>query len=56
MKSYRMTEEEDNQKKLLTDNSPFAVVEAYRLARTNLMYTHTGDETPVYGVTSALPN
>ncbi len=43
-------------KKLLKHNSPFAIREAYNAARTNLMFTNTGDGSPVYIVTSAVPN
>lgn len=41
---------------LLTANSPFATVEAYRMMRTNIMYAASYDTPPVYGVTSAMPN
>ena len=42
--------------KLLTGNSLFAISEAYRTLRTNLMYTGNTDKCPVYAVTSAAPN
>ena len=42
--------------KLLNDRTPFAVTEAYKTLRTNLLYT-TADkgECPVFGVVSAFP-
>ena len=42
--------------KLLTSNSLFAISEAYRTLRTNLMYTGSVEKCPVYAVTSAAPN
>ncbi len=42
--------------RLLTDDSPFAILEAYRLARTNLTYTASNGETPIYAFTSANAN
>ncbi len=42
--------------RLLTDDSPFAMLEAYRLARTNLTYTASNGETPIYAMTSASAN
>ncbi len=46
----------DNADKMLSDQSPFAVLEAYRLVRTNLMYSSAKEENPIYAVTSVLPN
>ncbi len=43
-------------KKMLNDNSPFAIKEAYNSVRTNLMFTNKGEACPVYVVTSAMPN
>ena len=42
--------------KLLTPSSPFAITEAYRTLRTNLLYSGHADKTTVYAVTSAAPN
>ncbi len=42
--------------RLLTSNSVFAVSEAYRTLRTNLMYTGSIEKCPVYAVTSSAPN
>ena len=42
--------------KLLTPSSPFAITEAYRTLRTNLLYSGHADKTAVYAVTSASPN
>ena len=41
--------------RILDDNSPFAVREAFNLIRTNLMYTRKDDQkgNPVYAITSA---
>ncbi len=41
---------------LLTPDSPFATAEAYRMLRTNIMYTAAQDGVPIYAVTSAMPN
>ena len=42
--------------RLLTANSPFAMVEAYSKARTNIMYMYSEHDCPVYGFTSDSPN
>jgi capsular exopolysaccharide synthesis family protein len=43
--------------KLLTENTPFAIKEAFNQLRTNLMYmSHDGDGCPVYAITSATEN
>ncbi len=43
--------------KLLNDRTPFAVTEAYKTLRTNLLYTTTDkDECPVFGIVSAFSN
>lgn len=42
--------------RLLNDDSPFAIVEAYSRARTNIMYMYSENECPVYGFTSDSPN
>ena len=44
--------------KILTDDAPFAIREAFNLLRTNLMYTmtHSGEEAPIYAVTSTKEN
>lgn len=38
--------------KLLTEASPFAITEAFKLLRTNLFYTAKGEKCPIYGITS----
>lgn len=38
--------------KLLDDDTPFAINEAFRTLRTNLSYTSGGDSCPVYAITS----
>lgn len=42
--------------KILTNESPFAVKEAYSSIRTNVMFTNMGEKCPVYVLTSPLPN
>jgi hypothetical protein len=46
----------DNIKKLLNNDTPFAVKEAYNSVRTKLMFTTHEEGCPVYAVTSALPS
>lgn len=41
---------------LISEKSPSRVLEAYRMARTNLFYSGEGDGGTVFGVTSASPN
>lgn len=45
----------DSHERVLSDNSPFAVREAFNHIRTNLMYTRKDDQNgnPVYAITSA---
>ena len=38
--------------KLLSENSSFAINEAFKMLRTNLFYTAKGEKCPVYGITS----
>ena len=38
--------------KLLTENTSFAINEAFKSLRTNLFYTAKGEKCPVYGITS----
>ncbi len=48
-----MTGEPLNYKgKLLTENTSFAINEAFKSLRTNLFYTAKGEKCPVYGITS----
>ena len=47
---------EDYDKKLLNENSAFGVVEAYRMLRTNLLYTGALADHAIIGLTSAMPN
>ena len=42
--------------KILDSNTPFAISEAYRTMRTNIMYSSCTDKCPVYAFTSAAPN
>ena len=42
--------------RLINANTPMYVMEAYRMARTNLMYTAKGAGVRVFGVTSAAPH
>lgn len=53
---YQHFSESDNNEKLLSDKSPFAAIEAYRLARTNLIYSTGTEGTPIFAITSAQPN
>ncbi len=58
-KKRRPTQSEiraDVSRRLLSDDSPFSIVEAYRLARTNLIYSSGKEGTPIYAITSAIPN
>ncbi len=41
-------------RRLLTQNSPFAVKEAYNAIRTKLLFTGKGEKCPVFAVTSSL--
>ena len=43
-------------KKILCQNSPFAVKEAYNAIRTNLLFTQQGEKCPIFGVTSPTAN
>jgi capsular exopolysaccharide synthesis family protein len=43
-------------RKILKADSPFAVKEAYNTVRTNLLFTNKGNTSPVYIITSPLPN
>ena len=47
---------EQYKSRLLTKDSPFAMIEAYSKARTNIMYMYSEHECPVYGFTSDSPN
>ena len=43
-------------KKILFQNSPFAVKEAYNAIRTNLLFTQQGEKCPIFVVTSPTAN
>lgn len=43
-------------KKILCQNSPFAVKEAYNAIRTNLLFTQKGEKCPIFVVTSPTAN
>lgn len=51
-----MKEERVYDGKLLSENTPFAINEAFKLLRTNLFYTSKGDKCPVYSITSTFAN
>ncbi len=42
--------------KILNDETPFGIAEAYNLARTNIMYLKSDLKCPVYGITSPMPH
>ncbi|MCD7873342.1 MAG: CpsD/CapB family tyrosine-protein kinase [Clostridiales bacterium] len=46
----------EDRKKILTQESPFAMKEAYSSVRTNLMFTQKGEKCPVFVVTSPTAN
>ncbi|MCH5315953.1 MAG: CpsD/CapB family tyrosine-protein kinase [Eubacterium sp.] len=46
----------DNQKKMLSSESPFVVKEAYNAIRTNLLFTQQGEKCPVFVISSPLAN
>ncbi len=48
-----MNFERNYNKKLLTDSSPFAISEAFKMLRTNMFYTSKGESCPIYGITSS---
>ncbi len=58
MKYYGKGYKENHTAKVLTEDSPFAIREAFNLLRTNLMYTISDntDGAPVLGVTSTNEN
>lgn len=47
------TSSRDYSGRLLSDKTPFAIAEAFKLLRTNLCYTTKGESCAVFGVTSA---
>lgn len=53
-KASRFTKED--QKKILCQDSPFVVKEAYSSIRTNLLFTQQGEACPIYVVTSPTAN
>ncbi len=46
----------DDAKKILTQDSPFIVKEAYSSIRTNLLFTQRGEKCPIFVVTSPTAN
>ncbi|MCC8015982.1 MAG: CpsD/CapB family tyrosine-protein kinase [Clostridiales bacterium] len=46
----------ENRKKILTQESPFVMKEAYSSVRTNLMFTQKGEKCPIFVVTSPTAN
>ena len=55
---YKQGNRENLSHKILTDDAPFAIREAFNLLRTNLMYTmsHSEGIAPIYAVTSTNEN
>lgn len=55
---YKQGNRENFSHKVLTNDAPFAIREAFNLLRTNLMYTmtHSDADAPIYAVTSANEN
>ena len=55
---YKQGNRENLSHKILTDDAPFAIREAFNLLRTNLMYTmtHSDGDAPIYAVTSTNEN
>ena len=55
---YKQGNRENLSHKILTEDAPFAIREAFNLLRTNLMYTmtHSGGDAPIYAVTSTNEN
>lgn len=51
-----LTKKQKPNEKIITDNSPFAMKEAYVSLCTNLLFTNNGENCPVYAVTSATQN
>ncbi len=47
---------EKDREKVLSQDTPFAIREAYNSIRTNLMFSGKGEDCPVFVVTSAQPN
>ena len=47
------TSSRDYTGRILSDTTPFAIAEAFKLLRTNMCYTTKGESCAVYGVTSA---
>lgn len=43
----------NSRKKMLRNTSPFAIKEAYNMARAKLMFTSKGEKCPIYAVTSS---
>ena len=46
----------EDQKKILSADSPFVVKEAYNSVRTNLLFTQQGEKCPVFVVSSPTAN
>lgn len=44
----------DYEERLISENAPFAVSEAFKLLRTNVSYSKTSDGTPVYVISSTV--
>ncbi len=52
----KKSKERDYTEKLLTNKTAYGVNEAYRMARTNILYSGFAQGTAIFGVSSALPN
>ena len=50
----RRLSDTDYNKKLIGSDTPFAISEAFKMLRTNLLYSGEGKKCPVFGITSAL--
>lgn len=55
-KQQRIPFKKNDTKKILKNESPFAVKEAYNSIRTNIMFTNMGQKCPVLVISSPLPN
>lgn len=56
IKKHGVSFNKNDTRKILRNNSPFAVKEAYSSVRTNMMFINMGQKCPVYVITSPLPS
>ena len=52
-KKAKRLSDRDYSKKLIGADTPFAITEAFKMLRTNLLYSAEGEKCPVFGITSA---